>query len=108
MLKVNDAMGNLILAIKESPEYGEYLVQLDKVKQCPGLKEQIDEFRTRNYLLQMQTNEASAFEQLDQFEKEFEDFRENPLVSDFLAAELALCRMVQEINRQIAEALQFE
>ena len=44
----------------------------------------------------------------EQFEKEYADFRENTLVSEFLAAELAFCRMMQDINLQVTEAVHFE
>ena len=69
-------------------------------------KEQIDEFRKRNYLLQ--NSEDFAFDKLEEFEKEFQKFRENPLVDAFLASELAFCRMMQNIEATITEALHFE
>ena len=68
--------------------------------------EQIDEFRRNNYLLQCRTD--IDFDKLDHFEKEYENFRQQPLVADFLAAELALCRMMQDIFSDITEALDFE
>ena len=106
MNNVDSAVERLIFVIKESETYREYTTQLEKVKQCPGLKEQIDEFRTRNYMLQ--TGGEAAFDKIEQMEKEYEDFRENPYVSDFLAAELAFCRMMQDINIRIIEAMHFE
>ena len=45
---------------------------------------------------------------MDAFEKEYEKFRENPIVDDFLKAELAFCRLMQEINMIITEELDFE
>ena len=45
---------------------------------------------------------------MDAFEKEYEKFRENPIVDDFLRAELAFCRLIQEINVMITEELDFE
>ena len=47
-------------------------------------------------------------EKLDAFEKEYEEFRANPLVDDFLRAELAFCRMIQEVNVWITAELGFE
>ena len=35
-------------------------------------------------------------------------FREDPLVEEFLDAELAFCRMMQEIDVKLAEAMDFE
>ena len=44
----------------------------------------------------------ALFDEIDRFEKEYEEFRKNPIVSDFLAAELAFCRMYQEITEKIS------
>ena len=103
---VNDAVSMLISEIKKSAVYIEYKENLSEVNQYPDLKKQIDEFRTRNF--ELQNSADCAFDKLEQLEKEYEDFRENPLVSDFLAAELAFCRMMQDINNQITEAVQFD
>ena len=39
---------------------------------------------------------------------DLEEFRKNPLVDAFLNAELDFCRMIQEINGKIVEAVNFE
>ena len=44
----------------------------------------------------------------DAFEREYEKFRENPIVDEFLRAELALCRMMQKNNLIIMDAIRFE
>ena len=103
---LDQAVDTLAGAIKGTEVYNKYLTALAAVKRQPGLKEQVDEFRRKNYV--MQNNGDMAFEQIEQFEREYSDFRENPLVSDFLAAELALCRTIQQINFNITEALNFE
>ena len=48
------------------------------------------------------------FDMMDVFEKEYEKFRENPLVDDFLQAELAFCRLMQEINMFVTQELDFQ
>ena len=106
MSNVDNAVEQLIAAVKDSTIYQEYRKQLGAVKQCEGLKEKIDEFRERNYTLQNSSD--IAFDKLEALEKEYEDFRNNPLVSDFLAAELAFCRMMQEISNHITEEIHFE
>ena len=45
---------------------------------------------------------------MEAFEREYEKFREDPLVEEFLDAELAFCRMMQEIDVKLAEAVDFE
>lgn len=106
MSGVDKALQQLIAEILVSDTYKEYDIQRNKVNQVPDLKAKIDDYRVRNFELQM--SEDNALDKIDQFEREYANFREEPLVSDFLAAELAFCRMIQDINTKIAEAMHFE
>ena len=90
---VNQAVEQMVQAIRNTDAYMEYRRQLARIKEQPELKKQIDDFRTRNF--ELQTSKDTNFDKIDQFTRENEAFRENPLVSDFLAAELAFCRMMQ-------------
>lgn len=103
---VHEKTQELIVLIKNCSEYTAYEEQLRRVKQVPGLKEQIDNFRRQNFALQ--SSNDYSFEKIEAFEREYEKFRENPLVSDFLSAELAFCRMMQSITIQITDAVEFE
>lgn len=102
----NSALDAYIQELLQSPEYKEYAAVLDKVKLYPDLKAQIDEFRTKNF--EMQRSGDVAFEKLEEFEREYGEFRDIPLVSEFLQAELAFCRMMQENNNVIMNAIRFE
>lgn len=106
MNNVEGATNQLITEILQSDTYIEYKLQCTRVDAEPGLKAQIDEFRRRNYEMQMDQN--YALDRIEQFEREYAGFREKPLVADFLAAELAFCRMIQAINLKITEAIHFE
>ena len=92
--------------LKQTQEYQEYMRTLLAVKDVPGLKAQVDEFRKNNFL--MQNGDNTSFDSIEGFEQEYAGLRENPLVEDFLAAELAFCRMMQYNNSLILEALHFE
>lgn len=103
---LDETVNTLITAILKCEEYLAYRAELDKVLQVPELKAQIDEYRRRNYQLQSSTD--IDFEKLDRFEKEYEDFRSDPLVSEFLAAELAFCKRMQEIESRVTAELDFQ
>ena len=103
---VNQAVEQMVQAIRNTDAYLEYRKQLARVKEQPDLKRQIDDFRTRNF--ELQTNKDTNFDKIDQFTRENEAFRENPLVSDILAAELAFCRMMQEIGLYVTDQMHFE
>lgn len=106
MNNIDSATDEFIAAILETDVYQSFAQELAKVKMQPGLKVQIDTFRRRNHEMQMSAD--MDFNKLDRFEKEYEDFRSDPLVADFLAAEVDLCRMIQRINTRIASGINFE
>lgn len=108
MTELDNAIEELIVTIKDTDRYKRYKREKEKVNRFPELKEQIDTFRLRNFELQNMTNDADLFYKMEEFDREYEKFRENPLVADFLAAELDLCRMMQEVNARLTEALEFE
>lgn len=105
-MHLDAATENFIDAVLSSETYHRYRMELEKVKQDPELKRQIDDFRRQNY--EFQNSQDVDFAKLDRFEKEYENFRENPLVSDFLAAELDFCRLMQRLETHITAALDFE
>jgi len=106
MRNVDTAIQGFVEAIKASEEYRDYAYEKNRVKQFPELKAQIDEFRRRNF--EIQCSDDAELETIEQFEKQYMDFTQKPMVADFLAAELALCRMIQEINLKVTESLEFE
>lgn len=106
MDRINSSLQQLITAILESDIYKEYDRQRVRVNSMPELKAQINEFRSRN--LELQTSPNPTFEQIDSFERHYAEFRENPVVDEFLAAELAFCRLIQDINLRLTDAMHFE
>lgn len=94
--------------IMSSRTYKEYLYQREKIKKQPQLYEKVNEFRQRNFDLQNETDSDDMFDRMEAFEREYEKFREDPFVDSFLQAELAFCRMMQEVYVLLAEEIDFE
>lgn len=92
--------------LKMTREYKLYEDSREKVGLYPGLQEQINEYRRKNYMLQK--SEEDLFDKIDAFEKEYEEFRSNPVVEAYLDAEVAVCRMIREIYAQIASAIELD
>lgn len=105
---VLEAKERFVEEIRKSNTFKEYNFQKEKLKKHPALFERVREYRQKNFALQYATQADELFDKTDAFEKEYEKFRENPLVDDFLRAELAFCRMMQEVNGQIIAGLDFE
>ena len=108
MMEVQEALEQLAQAVKESEVYREYRRQSERVDNAGDMREKIDEYRVRNFELQNSVQTEDLLDKLDDFEREYEKFREDPLVEEFLYAELAFCRMMQEIDVKLAEAMDFE
>lgn len=108
MSRVDAALKELVTAILDSPEYRAFDQERSLMKNYPELKERIDAFRQENFALQHSTDPEELLDKVDEFSKRYEEFRKNPMVESFLSAELDFCRMVQNINQEILEAVNFE
>ena len=106
--RVEAAATKFVKSIKESDIYSTYYYQLERLKRNPELYKEVNEFRQRNYEIQNTSQVDELFDKMDAFEKEYEKFRENPIVDDFLRAELAFCRLMQEVNTYITGELDFQ
>lgn len=102
------ASGKFVKAVKDTEIYKKYYYQLEKIKRHPELYEKVNEYRRKNFEIQITSQEDDLFDKMDAFEKEYEKFREDPIVDDFLRAELAFCRMMQEVSIVIMEELDFQ
>ena len=105
-LGMDEALTVYVVAIKKTEEYREYQRMLSEIKAVPGLKEKLDAYRRENFVLQ--NGDDASLDAIERFEKKYEGFRMEPLVEEFLAAELAFCRMMQYNNSLVIQALRFE
>lgn len=106
--EIEKALDGLMGALKESDEYIRFQAIQDRVHKLPELELQINRFRRKNYLLQNSQGAVDLYEETDRMEQEYREFRKNPVVEEYLSAENALCRIVQQINWTIIEGLEFE
>jgi cell fate (sporulation/competence/biofilm development) regulator YlbF (YheA/YmcA/DUF963 family) len=95
--------------IRATDVYQEYRQYLDALKQEPELYAKVNEYRMKTFELQTgATAPDRILEQIDRLEQEYESVIDSPVVSDFLRAELAFCRLMQSINEFITHELNFE
>lgn len=107
-MQVKEELDVFIQAVRNTDVAKIYEEVRNKVMQDAQLAYQIDEFRKNNYLMQMQTYPDQMMDSSDRFARENEGFRQNPLVQEFLEAELAYCRMLQEITSDILSVIPLE
>ena len=105
--QLDESLANLIEVVKNSPEYKEYQRIRELVHQEPEKERAINEFRKRNFELHKCRN-VDLYAEMDRLEGEFARLRAEPYVNEYLAAELAVCRMIQKINYSIMTEIEFD
>lgn len=107
-IRIEEATKKFAAYIQETDTYKEYRYQRERIKKQPALYDKVNEFRQRNFDLQNESDSEDLFDRMEEFEREYAKFRENPMVEDFLRAELAFCRMMQDINVLLTAEIDFE
>ncbi|MCI9612265.1 MAG: YlbF family regulator [Eubacterium sp.] len=108
MNQIDEALEGLVQAIREGEEYQKYQAVRAKVHEQPQLEEKIHAFRKKNYEVQNLTEEKKLYDQADKLEREGIEFRKDPLVNEYLDAELGICRLFQRINWEIVQKIDFD
>lgn len=108
MYRVDECIGLLVDALKESPEYQRYQEMREKLHMDPEKERQVNEFRKRSYLLQNSREKIDLFTEIDRLQQESAPLRAQTDVTEYLMAELALCRMVQHINYRLMQEIDFD
>ncbi|MBD5484012.1 MAG: YlbF family regulator [Lachnospiraceae bacterium] len=106
--EIMEAAKKFAAIIQETDTYKEYYNQREKVKKQPELYDKVNEFRKKSFELQNELDGEDLFDRMEAFDQEYAKFREDPLVDDFLRAELAFCRMMQDVEILLAAEIDFE
>lgn len=97
----------LLEAIKESTEYKKYQEMKARLKQEPELEKAVNELRKKTFEVQKMKN-IDLYDEMDKLEDEKSKLLNSLIVEEFLATELAFCRIIQRINWKLIEELDFE
>ena len=93
-----------MLEMQESREYQNYLWMEQEISKDPELKRRIDDYRIRNYHLQL-SEEVDLFDAVDALERDFYDLRKNEKANAYLEAELAVFKMIQKVQQRITDEI---
>lgn len=99
---------SLVHAIHDSREYREYEAIKRRLADNPELKRKINEYRRDTYRLQNYGDVNTLYKEVEDFRRRNEEFRKDPLVTEYLRCELAVCRMLQKIAATVVESVDLE
>lgn len=103
---INKNIQLLLSSIKKSDIYKEYKKQEENISRYPKLCQRLDQFRADNFRLQNESDKENLFHVAEQLAKESAELRRTPEVNAYLDAELAMCRMMQRICKQLMEGIE--
>lgn len=107
MFAVLDKTSELIEDVKQSDIYVEYKAALRELQKDPVLLEKADAFRKAQYEEVAFHSKPLGFAEASHMEEAYEKIVEYPVIDRFLKAELAMCRLLQRIQDNIVEAIDF-
>ena len=96
----------LLTSIRKNPVYREYKKQEKILGRNPDLMERVNRFRADNFRLQHKDDRDTLLRDAEQLSRESAELRQNPEVNAYLDAELALCRLIQQVCVSITEGIE--
>lgn len=108
MLAVKKSLDDLIVSLENCDDFKRYKEASSQVRMHPEKEQRLHELRKRNYLLQNSREPVDLFAETERLEREYADVYQDPLLQEFLSAEVAVCRIVQQVNRAMIDSLDFE
>ncbi|MCC8045887.1 MAG: YlbF family regulator [Clostridiales bacterium] len=99
---------DLIRSIQDTEEYRRYQELRAVADQDPQLRKSLNDFRRRVYQTQTSGETLDHFSEQERLGRDAAQFRKNELVDEYLKMELHICRMIQEISFQLADAIDLD
>lgn len=109
-IDMNDVIHESVLInehIKNTKEYKNYINTKRALYDNMDLKNQLKEFRRKNYELQNRVG-VNPYDEVSALVREYDDLLHNSIVSDFLRAEQKICKQMQKVYDSIADGLEFD
>ena len=108
MDELSQNIEQLLQVIKAGEIYKEYKEQETKLKEDPELMERVRQFRKNNFQIQVDSHKDEIFNAVDRLQTESAELRKIHEVNAYLDAELALCRMMQDVCRKLSDGIDID
>lgn len=106
-MELKTSIEELKQSLLESEAFVRYQKVRAEVHNYPEKEYRLHEFRRKNYFLQNSREQLDLFTEEDRLEQEYAVYKD-PLLGEYLAAEVAVCRIIQQVNKELIGCLDFE
>ncbi|MBR3040705.1 MAG: YlbF family regulator [Lachnospiraceae bacterium] len=108
MLGFEKEIEEFTACVCDTPIYKNFIEKKRILKLDEGLWNQVGEYRRKKFEMQALLNGDEMFNRTESFEEEYRWLLSDTRVSEFLDAELAVCRLLQKISTSLIMAIDFE
>ena len=105
--EIRPRLEELVRAIGDSEEYRTYEEARGRLELDPEKKKRANDFRRKNFQFQNSEESMSAQAQVAMYH-EREALRRDPLIDEYLKAELVMCRLLRQISLGIMETVDLD
>ena len=107
-MELKTSIEELKQSLLESEAFLRYQKVRAEVHNYPEKEYRLHEVRRENDFLQNSKEQLDLFTEEDRLEQEYADVYKDPLLGEYLAAEVAVCRIIQQVNKELIGCLDFE
>ena len=100
-MELKTSIEELKQSLLESEAFLRYQKVRAEVHNYPEKEYRLHEFRRKNYFLQNSKEQLDLFTEEGRLEQEYADVYKDPLLGEYLAAEVAVCRIIQQVNKEL-------
>ena len=108
MLGFEKEIDDFTQTVCDTPIYKNYIEKKNALKLDEDLWNKVSEYRKRKFEMQALLSGDEMFDRTEAFNNEYEWLLSDVRVSEYLDAELAVCRLLQKISTSLIMALDFE
>jgi len=105
MEQIKPALDQFITALKETDTYRNFETQKKILSQDPELKRRLDDWRRENYRFMQEADGDRIYEESDRMAREWDEICQDERAFDYLIAEHAYYKMIQDIREYYFEAV---
>lgn len=108
-MNVYDEAHSLVRAIKNTPEYTQYLELKERVSENPELTEMLNDFQAKQFEIQkMQLLGGDlGSEMTEQIQSLYQILMKDPLAAQYIQAEMRFTMMINDVYNILGEVVKF-
>ena len=108
MTDLSELEAHVLKVLRGTSEYREYDRTLKELQRNPELYQRVNEMREKNFLIQQKEEDEDIMELMDALTNEYEDVIGMSCVTEFIEAEAAFVKMIQEFTNTVTYGLEFD